>query len=58
MEFTQAELATLVGSTRQTVNESLKSLEEAGLIERAGRRLVIVKPEELRQETRVRVDPS
>ncbi len=56
VEFTQAELATLVGSTRQTVNESLRSLEEAGLIARNGRRLVLVKPDELRQATRPRVD--
>lgn len=56
VEFTQAELATLVGSTRQTVNESLRSLEESGLIARNGRRLVLVKPDELRQATRPRVD--
>ena len=56
MEFTQAELATLVGSTRQTVNESLGSLEESGLIARDGRHLVIVKPDELRRATRPRVE--
>ena len=56
VEFTQAELATLVGSTRQTVNESLRSLEESGLIAREGRRMVIVKPDELRRATRPRVE--
>jgi CRP-like cAMP-binding protein len=56
VDFTQAELATLVGSTRQTVNESLRSLEEAGLIARQSRHLVIVKPEELQLATRARVE--
>jgi CRP-like cAMP-binding protein len=44
IELTQAELATLVGSTRQTVNSGLGELEQAGLIERAARRLVVVDP--------------
>ncbi len=47
IEVTQSELATLVGSTRQTINASLGELEDAGLIERDGRRLVLVKPIEL-----------
>ena len=56
VEFTQAELATLVGSTCQTVNESLRSLEESGLIALEGRRLVIVKSDALRRATRPRVE--
>ncbi len=47
LELTQGELATLVGSTRQSVNASLGDLEEAGLVQREGRRLVVVKPREL-----------
>ena len=58
VEFTQAELATLVGSTRQTVNESLRSLEEDGMIARKGRRLVITKAEELARATLPRIEPS
>lgn len=47
--ITQAEIGTLVGSTRQSVNASLGELTEQGLLERRGRRLCIVKPEELRR---------
>ena len=52
--LTQAELATLVGSTRQTVNASIGELESEGLILREGRRLVIVKPAELARVARPR----
>jgi CRP-like cAMP-binding protein len=41
IDLTQGELATLIGSTRQTVNATLGELEEAGLVERDGRRLVV-----------------
>jgi CRP/FNR family cyclic AMP-dependent transcriptional regulator len=47
--LTQAELATLVGSTRQTVNASLRELEAEGLIERRGTRLLLLQPEGLRR---------
>ena len=47
LDLTQSELATLVGSTRQSVNGCLGELESAGLIQRNGRRLVVVKPSEL-----------
>ncbi len=50
VHFTQAELATLVGSTRQSVNSSLAQLSSHGLVGREGRRLVILKPEELKLE--------
>ena len=50
LDLTQAELATLVGSTRQTVNASLRDLEEDGLIQRDGRRLIVVKPQELARQ--------
>jgi CRP/FNR family cyclic AMP-dependent transcriptional regulator len=47
--LTQAELATLVGSTRQTVNSSLRELENEGLLRRRGTRLVLRNPEGLRR---------
>ncbi len=51
-EITQSELATLVGSTRQTVNGSLRDLEDEGLIQRDGRRVVIAKVDELARVAR------
>lgn len=44
IELTQSELATLVGSTRQTVNASLGELEREGLVEREGHKLAVLKP--------------
>lgn len=52
VHITQAEIATLVGSTRQSVNAGLGELTDHGLLGREGRRLVILKPAELRQEAR------
>jgi len=52
VQITQAELATLVGSSRQSVNASLGDLSDRGLISRSGRRLVLLKPEELRKSAR------
>ena len=40
--LTQAELAKLVGATRQTVNQSLGELADAGVIGREGQRLVLL----------------
>jgi CRP-like cAMP-binding protein len=54
VHVTQAEIATLVGSTRQSVNASLGELADAGLIRRANRRLVLLKPDELRRIARPR----
>jgi len=54
IDVNQSELATLVGSTRQTINASLGELESAGLIERDGRRLVLLKPNELARVARPR----
>ena len=45
---TQSEIATLVGSTRQTVNATLRELETEGLIRRRQRRIVLQRSEELR----------
>lgn len=49
VHITQEELATLVGSTRQSVNVSLGDLTEQGLVGREGRQLVLLKPDELRR---------
>ena len=47
--ITQSELATLVGSTRQSVNASLGELTDQGLIAKKGRHLIVPKLEELRR---------
>ncbi|HEY8492258.1 MAG TPA: Crp/Fnr family transcriptional regulator [Myxococcota bacterium] len=47
--ITQSELATLVGATRQTVNQTLRELSEDGLIGRENRRIVLLRPEQLEQ---------
>jgi CRP/FNR family cyclic AMP-dependent transcriptional regulator len=52
VHITQAELATLVGSTRQSVNAGLSELTDAGLVGRDGRTNVILKPAELRRAAR------
>jgi CRP/FNR family cyclic AMP-dependent transcriptional regulator len=52
VELTQAELATLVGSTRQTVNANLRELESEGIVGRRGRRLAILRCDELRTISR------
>jgi len=48
LPLTQAQIATLVGSTRQSVNTSLGELEEAGLIERRRLGVTVVQLEQLR----------
>jgi len=52
VQITQAELATLVGSTRQSVNATLGELEHEGLVVRSSRRLVLPAPEALRRAAR------
>lgn len=47
-DFTQAELATLVGCTRQTLNQVLHELEAQGLVEMRRRRVILPDPEKLR----------
>ena len=56
IDVNQRELATLVGATRQSVNACLGELEDAGLIVREGRRLILVKPDELARVARPVVD--
>jgi len=46
---TQVELATMVGGARQSVNQSLKSLEARGYIRVAGRAVEILDPQSLRR---------
>lgn len=45
--ITQSELATLVGATRQTVNQTLREFSDQGLIGRDHRRIVLLSPERL-----------
>lgn len=45
--ITQGELASLVGSTRQSVNASVQELLNAGLLTRSGKHMIIRKPQEL-----------
>jgi CRP/FNR family transcriptional regulator len=44
VSLTQQELATLVGATRQTVNDLLQEMVAVGLIERRGRELFLPHP--------------
>lgn len=47
--FTQTELATIVGCSRQTLNQCLRELEARGLAQMKSRRVVLPKPEALRE---------
>jgi CRP/FNR family transcriptional regulator len=48
LPLTQAELGKLIGATRQTVNQSLRELELAGLIGRRDGSVTLLDPEKLR----------
>ena len=48
LPVTQSDLATLVGTTRQSVNTSLRRLGDAGLLIREGRRMLRILPAALR----------
>jgi len=48
LPVTQSDLATLVGTTRQSVNASLRRLGDAGLLAREGRRVLRILPAALR----------
>jgi CRP/FNR family cyclic AMP-dependent transcriptional regulator len=50
VQLTQADLARLVGGSRQQVNRILMGLEAAGSIERLGHRIVGIRPELLRSD--------
>lgn len=49
LAFSQEELATLIGASRQSVNASLRAFERAGLIRRDGRRFVLLEVDMLRK---------
>src|SRR3990172_4256946 len=49
MDLTQAELATMVGATRERVNRALAVFRSQGLVELRGRKIVIRDAERLRQ---------
>jgi len=46
---TQAEIATMTNTTRETVSRTLSQLIEAGYIEKKGKRLTIINPDGLEQ---------
>ena len=48
---TQGDLAAMVGATRVSVNRQLNQLRDAGVVDWAGRRLVICNVQELRRQT-------
>lgn len=52
VELTQSELATLVGSTRQTVNSVLREFEGQGITGRRGRRIALLRVDELERVAR------
>lgn len=56
--ITQSELATLVGATRQTVNQTLRELSDEGLIGRDNRRIVVLQPELLSQLVSAAPEPA
>jgi CRP-like cAMP-binding protein len=56
--ITQSELATLVGATRQTVNQTLRELSEEGLIGRDNRRIVLLRPEQLQKLVAAAPEPA
>lgn len=56
--ITQSELATLVGATRQTVNQTLRELSGEGLIGRDHRRIVVLEPERLQRLVGAAPEPA
>jgi len=56
--ITQSELATLVGATRQTVNQTLRELSDEGLIGRANRRIVLLQPDQLHRMASAAPEPA
>lgn len=50
LHLTQAEIASMVGGSRQSVNQVLRSFERRGLVELDGRRVVIKQLDRLRRD--------
>lgn len=51
LDLTQAELAAMMGSCQQTISESLKKLEQQGIIEISGKEITILHPSEILEHT-------
>jgi CRP-like cAMP-binding protein len=49
LQLTQSDLASMVGGSRQSVNQILKSFERRGFVELHGRKLVLKAPDLLRK---------
>lgn len=47
--LSQSRMAAMVGTAREMVNRSLHSLEDGGVIELRGQRIVVANPEKLAQ---------
>jgi len=47
--LSQGELATLIGTTRQSVNATIAELKQEGMIRQEGRRIELLEPERLRE---------
>jgi CRP/FNR family transcriptional regulator, cyclic AMP receptor protein len=47
VKLTQEQIAAMIGSTQQTVSETLKKLKEEGLIEVSGKEITILRPREI-----------
>jgi CRP/FNR family cyclic AMP-dependent transcriptional regulator len=58
LSLTQEEMATLIGSTRQSVNALLREMRVAGLVAHQGRDLLITDPRRLRSLLGSRRSPS
>jgi CRP/FNR family transcriptional regulator/CRP/FNR family cyclic AMP-dependent transcriptional regulator len=49
LRFTQQELATMVGATRESVNKHLRAFRARGIIDLERQRIVIRKPDDLQR---------
>jgi CRP-like cAMP-binding protein len=49
LQLTQSELASMVGGSRQSVNQILRTFEQAGLLEAHGRKMIVLRPDLLRR---------
>jgi CRP-like cAMP-binding protein len=47
VKLTQEQMAAMIGSTQQTVSETLKKLREDGLIKISGKEITLLKPQEI-----------
>ena len=48
LRLTQSELASMIGTSRVSVNQCLASLEDRGIIAREGQRIIVRRPEAMR----------